>query len=938
MARMTGQSRSTCLDDSEVLALASGALASGPARALLAHLGTCDLCRRLVAEAARARTPPPQAAGALAAAPEPPTLPIEDAAIEPPHPATIDRYKILDCLGKGGMGVVYAAHDPELDRRIALKLVRVDRGGTDVLRQRLVREAQAMARVQHPNVLAVYDAGVVEDQVFIAMELVDGSTLSAWQRAAPRAWREIVQHFVLAGRGLQAAHAAGLVHRDFKPDNVLVGKDGRVRVCDFGLALPTAPGDPAAQREPAGGGEAPSRFTQTGALVGTPAYMAPEQLRGELADVRSDQFSFCVALYEALAGVRPFAEHGPSLLSAIEAGPPGLPMHTARDAERAAASGTGRARPRVPPAVHRAVVRGLAAAPSQRWPTMEALLAELERALARRPRLVVNAVLAMLVLAAVGWGVWRPPRPVDAPPAFARSVHRLTFTPGCKEYPSFIPGGPGVPGGLVFDGDVDGTLQLFQLDLSSGETRQLTHGPGSNRVPLVSPDGSRIAYEHQLEGPRQLRLLRVDGAGGEQVIGPGRLQAGTWLDNQRLAILEVDGTIVSLDVDDAAAARQPLYTDPDRHRFGLLSAFSDGALAVAWWSPPNLIGVGVVAHDRLRVLVDHMPYADGILQVAPGQDAVYFVRRAGAASELVRVSRDGGDALVVSGGITPSRGVTISRDASKLVFSTCTSRAQLVRVAVDGTAALLSRFQPWSDGSPYAVDARRLLFRSDRSGQDQLYLADVTGGDARAVTGLGVRIQDGATSPDGAWLVYATHEPPGLWIAPLDGSAPPRRLTESPDASPRFTHDGSAIIFERAEGLWRVPRGGGRAEALATQGQEPVPSPIDDRVYFLQRDAASERKRLMVTDGQGPATQVGAVLPPGNYWSSAVARDGRHLALVHEGHEIVEVLLGPGAAPQIRSKLPRWIESLTYAFDGREILASVEYLDGDLWLADGQFR
>ena len=279
-----------------------------------------------------------------------------------------------------------------------------------------------MARVQHPNVLTVYDAGVVEDEVFIAMELVAGSTLSAWLRAAPRAWREIVQHFLSAGRGLQAAHAAGLVHRDFKPDNVLVGKDGRVRVCDFGLARPAAPGDPPARREPAGvGREELSRFTQTGVLVGTPAYMAPEQLRGEPADARSDQFSFCVALYEALVGVRPFSGHGKTLLAAIEAGPPTPGRNAAPPAERAGSPATGRTRQQVPPAVYRAMARGLAALPAQRWPTMEALLVELERTLSRRPRSVVNAA-AMLAIPAVVLGVWRHERPASSPSSSIRSA------------------------------------------------------------------------------------------------------------------------------------------------------------------------------------------------------------------------------------------------------------------------------------------------------------------------------------------------------------------------------------------------------------------------------------------------------------------------------------------------------------------------------------
>jgi serine/threonine protein kinase len=185
----------------------------------------------------------------------------------------IDRFIVVEELGSGGMGVVLAAYDPGLDRRVALKLLRADHAG-DTGRARLEREAQAMARVVHPNVATVYQAGTVEDQVYVAMELVDGGTLRGWLRARPRGWREVLELFVQAGRGLAAAHRAGLVHRDFKPDNVLVGADGRARVTDFGLvAAPFEPppaGEAAVKGSPLGAG-----LTSTGRVVGTPTYMAP---------------------------------------------------------------------------------------------------------------------------------------------------------------------------------------------------------------------------------------------------------------------------------------------------------------------------------------------------------------------------------------------------------------------------------------------------------------------------------------------------------------------------------------------------------------------------------------------------------------------------------------------------------------------------------------
>jgi len=249
----------------------------------------------------------------------------------------VDRYVVLHRVGEGGMGVVYAAYDPQLDRKVAIKILRPDVAST-APQQRLLREAQAMARVSHPNVMRVYDVGTVGGLVFMAMELVEGKTLGELLHTTRPGWRECLRLYLAAGRGLAAAHAAGLVHRDFKPGNVLVGPDGSVRVIDFGVARPDkesgprVPEVPVALRESSGPIAIDSQLTLAGALVGTPHYMSPEQLFGEPADARSDQFSFCVAVYQALFGVRPYpGEELAQRRNAIARGriddpPPGSPV------------------------------------------------------------------------------------------------------------------------------------------------------------------------------------------------------------------------------------------------------------------------------------------------------------------------------------------------------------------------------------------------------------------------------------------------------------------------------------------------------------------------------------------------------------------------------------------------------------------------------------
>jgi len=302
--------------------------------------------------------------------------------------ATRGRYVILGQVGEGTTGVVYAAYDPRLDRRVALKFLRHEWTGLAMAeaRARLLREAQAMAQLSHPNLVAVYDAGELDGEVHLAMEYVEGATLRAWLDERPRSWREVLHAFLEAGRGVAAAHGAGIVHRDLKPENVMIDRHGRARVTDFGLARPSGPGGVAGA---AGTAPAPA-LTRTVALLGTPAYMAPEQLRGEAVDHRADQFGFCVALHEALHGERPFA--GDTL------------------EELAAAASAGKVRPAprgsgVPPWIRRVLLRGLAPDPAARFPSLDALLSALGRDPARaRARWAGVALLGLLAVAG-GLGV-----------------------------------------------------------------------------------------------------------------------------------------------------------------------------------------------------------------------------------------------------------------------------------------------------------------------------------------------------------------------------------------------------------------------------------------------------------------------------------------------------------------------------------------------------
>jgi len=349
----------------------------------------------------------------------------------PAPAARIGRYAILNRIGHGGMGSVYAAYDERLDRRVAVKLLR-RRPDSDA-RARLLREAQALAQISHPNVVAVHDAGETEDgHVFIAMELVEGQNLRSWARE--HSWREVVEAYADAGRALERIHERGLVHRDFKPENVLIGADGRARVADFGLAAradrgedgqndgqhddneeagATSAAEATADGEPRG--LLQHTITRTGTLMGTPGYIAPEVRRGDSATPASDQFSFCVSLFEAIYGRRPdqiVAPAGrptPSTISGRDG------ANTAALPSTAAATATPADGP--PPELLEILRRGLEPNAGARYPSMASAIEALDRLSGggpeadthaeRRARVVILGLILLLSMAIATMIIWR---------------------------------------------------------------------------------------------------------------------------------------------------------------------------------------------------------------------------------------------------------------------------------------------------------------------------------------------------------------------------------------------------------------------------------------------------------------------------------------------------------------------------------------------------
>jgi tetratricopeptide (TPR) repeat protein len=480
-----------CPSEAVLIAYAEGRLGDADSPALMRHVSACSTCSKRISSAI----------GSVGTVPE--------AAALPASRERIGRYRLARLLGAGGMGAVYEAHDEELDRRVAIKLLRERWSEQEPTVDRLRREAKAMAKLAHPNVVAVHDVGVTDGQPYLSMEFIDGVTLSMWLEEKQRPWSAVVDVFVQAGRGLAAAHAVGIVHRDVKPENILIARDGRVCVTDFGIA-------------------ARERDADDGRILGTPAYMAPEQMTGGVVDARTDVFGFCVALYEALYGTRPFtATTLTGLQEAIRTQAVNAPLRRG-----------------APTWVREALLRGLRAAPDERHPTMAAVLERLDRRRrsgAWRRRL---AVLALVLVAGAAVGLWR----WEARRASLVSLLGATGTTRV----AIVVDGPagGVPDGAdallapLVGGALGGADRVVLADpdlVARAAAAQKAHGRVDPQRIAAAAGAARVVVIDTSEGA--IRATVHDSVPGTTPLASAseRITPGTWLDAAHALAVDVAG-------------------------------------------------------------------------------------------------------------------------------------------------------------------------------------------------------------------------------------------------------------------------------------------------------------------------------------------------------------------------------------------------------------
>jgi Tol biopolymer transport system component len=844
-----------CPDPEVIQALVIGSIDPARREDVTVHMESCDVCREtvvsLVGDGPRARLP---TAG-----------------------DKVGRYLIERRIGAGAMGVVFAARDPDLDRPVALKLLRDQLGSGEEREARLVREAQALARVRHPNVVAVHDIGTWNDRVFVAMELVEGATLRAWLGERAPTWREIVSTLIEAGRGLVAAHEVGVIHRDFKADNVLVAET-RVAVTDFGLArLAEAQEDIALAATSAVPALA---VTQTGALLGTPAYMAPEQMSGDRIGPAADQFAFCVAAWEALYGQRPFAGKSlPELRGAIAAG---------RFAPLPGKS-------RVPRSVRQALVRGLAARPEERHRSMAALLALLAPR-RRAPWIAAAAAVAIAAISVIAW------RGLDHRAA-ARAPHEIgqrRLTSGAEESISgacISADGRDVayvtPDGLFIRSIASGDLRrlssepaegvawspdrahlavstgsvylpdlrdgIFAVDLATGARRRLATGV----QPTFSPDSAELAYV----GDRAVQVMRADGSRARRVVelGDAGAMGLTWSpDGRRLAFGRIDlarrVTALTL-VDVADGHAETVFADP-----GL--------------SMPNREG-GIAWHPDGRILYS-------LYEERSGTPKVTLWRRAPGAGAPEKLATWEGFRV---------RTFSIARATGQLAYVHSEGGYDVYAGSLSGERLDLARLtgDAADDLGGSFLDDDHLVFSSTRTGGSDLYVQPIASRAARRLaTGPHAKVRP-EPAPGGALLYWERRTDDGdVHLMRWRAGAPAVELLVEP-----------ARLIEGRGAMWT-------GVGIHCRPARCVLSEVDGgQIAFSELDAASGARRRLVTAALDyQLAELDWALSPDGRRAALPDRERIRLIALDGGGE--EELALPGALPR----------SVAWLADGRALLVS----------------
>jgi eukaryotic-like serine/threonine-protein kinase len=779
----------------------------------------------------------------------------------------IGQYEVVAKLGEGGMGTVYRALDTKLSRPVAIKFLSDDLVDT-AARRRFQREAQTASSLNHPHILTVLDAGEVDGRQYLVTEFVDGGTFRDWMHAS-RDWRETVEMLTGVADGLAAAHAAGILHRDIKPENILVTKSGYAKLADFGLAKlqDAAPADDAAT--------VADVHTRAGMILGTTAYMSPEQAIGGAVDARSDVFSFGIVLYEALAGSRPFA--GPSSSevrrAVLQDAPPTLPDT-------------------VPAALRFIVAKALEKDPAHRFQSMRDLVIDLRRALrgssapagldetppqASRPRRrrwpLATAAAAVIVAAAAGAFVWSPLRQPAMPPR-GEYVPLTNFADSAVQ-PALSPDGRMLTFLRTPEPVLGGAGQVYLKLLPDGEPKELTNDNVLKMEPRFSPDGARISYTTvKTDGAFAFDTWTVPVLGGPPQHLISKAEGLTWIPMAagppRVLFSELTGHGGQMSLVTSTASRaesRTVYLPPNEsgmaHR-SYLSPDQKSVLAVEMegaWLPCRLLPFDASSRGRQ---VGPSPAQCVDAGWSPDGKWMYFSADLGGGAHIWRQKFPDGKAEQVTFGATQESGIDFAPDGRSFVTSIGTSQSTVWVHDSRGTRQITSEgyaFRP-----TISSDARKLFYLVRGGGTSSfigggLWVADLTTGQKQRLL-PDFEMHNFSLSRDGQQVVFAADGSGhgGVWLARLDAQTPPRQLATASVWQAYFGRPGEIVYVTDARGGTLVVRrigedGSGDRPLIDTSNILPF-SVSPDGQFVAAQDTRQWSSLKLYQPGDRPPTLV----------------------------------------------------------------------------------
>jgi Tol biopolymer transport system component/tRNA A-37 threonylcarbamoyl transferase component Bud32 len=891
---------------------------------------------------------------------------------------TIGHYEIIAKVGEGGMGQVFKARDPRLGRFVAIKVISPKRGDVAERTIRLLREARAASALNHPNIVTVYDIGTVPgsnpEAPFVVMEYVEGRTLRDLIADGEIPLKQRLGYAIQIADALAAAHASGIIHRDVKPANVMVNSLGLAKVLDFGLARSVVT-ESVTREQPATtpdtGDTVSQQLTKPGFVMGTPAYVSPEQVEGRVLDARSDIFSFGVLLYELLTGTRPFDGSTPMVLAAA------VLRHTQRPVVELCPDAGGE--------IEQIVAKCLAKRPEDRFQQMAEAKAALEQArdalvtgkVAVTPaRAYPGTILAGIVVAGL-LGAFLAYYLLTRPeqPAIPWTAAPLTSYVGVERSPSFSPDGSQIA--FSWNGEDRINTDIYVRPTKGGRYLRLTEHPHVDEMPAWSPDGQYIVFRRSepgfgvSKGAKSTAILISPLGGIERVLAEGDIRFLGWTADSHEVGMSVQVArpeegpnasrhaleLVSVDT----GARRRLIDPPVDTRGDVGFAFSPNGkwLALTRWAPSPATDVLVMpaGGGDARLLVRENVWTNGLAWTPDSRDIVLAASRDGR-RRLWRVpaQRRGASTPQVLTGIEPdAAGPAIfagrGNTPPALAFERHNDDVNIWRVDLDqadkgGNPRRLID-STWRESSPaISADGKKLVFVSTRSGISELFTAGADGRNQGQLSRFEWNVGSPRWSPDGEKIVFDSFVGDNKELY-LIGAAGQNlvRLTNEPkeEARPSWSPDGKWIYFRSARSgsaeIWRMPSNGGAAQQVTRKGGvEPLASMDGQWVFYIRDRRATELWRVPVGGGEEIKLLDGPVY---GYWG--VGRDGIYFVdqfPQNDGSRAVRMYdLKTGkvrAVAQVSGDIAPSLPGLSVSADGKVlILLQVERTEADLFLVPG---